>query len=143
MIAAVFAPMTTLHLTYCSAKKRDELKNSREKVAPDALYTSARIQKFVAKCREEGVPWAIFSDKFGVWLADERHEWYEKPPDSVTEAEFSALISDAARKLSPFSEVIFHVDEQTFHPLYRKLVEKLRERGVKIRVVSCTSEPIS
>ena len=77
-----------IFLTYCSWQKDDSFKKTNEAVTPDRLYTSDRIQNFIRACREAGAFWAIFSDAYGVWFPGERKEWYDKPPDEVTPAEF-------------------------------------------------------
>ena len=43
------------------------------------------------KCKEKKVEWAIFSDLYGIWFPSIKHEWYEKPPNTVTEEEFKKL----------------------------------------------------
>ena len=41
---------------------------------------------------EGRVKWAIFSDYYGIWFADEKHQWYEKNPDTVTNEEYKKLL---------------------------------------------------
>lgn len=74
-----------IYITHCSAKKDDSLKNTGRKVTPDKLYIATPTQRFMNKCKEKKVNWAIFSDLYGVWFPDIEHEWYEKDPDTVTE----------------------------------------------------------
>jgi hypothetical protein len=59
-----------IYITHCSDKKDNFLKNTLKKVTPDKLYTATPIKRFISKCNEEKVNWAIFSDKYGVWFPD-------------------------------------------------------------------------
>jgi hypothetical protein len=65
--------------------------------------------------------WAIFSDKYGVWFPREKHAWYKKDPDTVSEEEFEQLASNLAEKLADFSEIWFYHNPGRFHP-HPKLV---------------------
>ena len=67
-----------IYLTHCSAKKDNSLRNSTKKMAPDKLYMATPTQRFMSQCKEQCVKWAIFSEKYGVWFPEEKHEWYEK-----------------------------------------------------------------
>ena len=57
-----------VYLTHCSAKKDDALKNTSKKVTPDKFYTASPTRRFMNKCKEKSVDWAIFSDLYGVWF---------------------------------------------------------------------------
>ncbi|MDD3933719.1 MAG: peroxide stress protein YaaA [Methanoculleus sp.] len=122
-----------IFLTYCSGQKDDSLEKSNEKVTPDRLYTSKRIQKFIRACKEAGAFWAIFSDEYGVWFPGERRKWYDKPPDAVTPAEFEQLVSRAEKSLEKY-EVFFYGDtgDPKFHQVYRDLIGRLKDAGIKI-----------
>ncbi|QQG39650.1 MAG: hypothetical protein HYS81_04750 [Candidatus Aenigmatarchaeota archaeon] len=120
-----------LYLTHCSAKKDDSLRDTVKAVGPDALYTATPTQRFMERCRSQGVRWAILSDLHGVWFPDVSHAWYEKDPNSVSVAEFVALVEDFNAKLAPFDEVIFYNNPGRFHPLYKRLVA---ESGLRDRV---------
>lgn len=126
-----------IFLTYCSGRKNDSLKNSNEAVTPDRLYTSKRIQSFIQACRAANAFWAIFSDEYGVWFPGERKKWYDKPPDTVTPAEFEQLVSRAEKSLEKY-ELFFYGDpnDSKFHPLYRDLIERLKDAGLKITLFS-------
>ena len=108
-----------------------------EAVTPDRLYTSERIQKFIKACKAAGAFWAIFSDEYGVWFPGERRRWYDKPPDTVTPAEFEQLVSRAEKSLEKY-EIFFYGDmgDSNFHPLYRDLIERLKDAGLKITLFS-------
>jgi len=97
-----------IYATHCSAKKNNSLKDSGEKVAPDELYTSRRIQRFMGVCKSKRANWAIFSDLYGVWFPTVEHRWYEKPPSSVTEKEFIGLLSDFDKQLRSYDEIWFY-----------------------------------
>ncbi len=124
-----------IYLTHCSAKKDNSLKNLKIKVTPDRLYTAAPTQRFMKKCKEKRVNWAIFSDLYGVWFPDIKHEWYEKDPDDVTEQEFNVLLNDFEQKLQSYSEIWFYHNPGRFHPLYKKL---LRETRLKDKIKGFT-----
>jgi len=119
-----------IYLTHCSAKKKASLKNTKEKVTPDILYTATPTQRFMTRCKEKGVNWAIFSDKYGVWFPHVKHEWYEKDPHTVTDYEFTQLLEDFQSKLRNYEKIYFYRNRGRFHPLYKKLlkVTKLRNR---------------
>jgi hypothetical protein len=59
-----------------------------------------------------------------VWFPEVRHEWYEKDPNTVTEAEFSVLVRDFDDKLASHSEIFFYYNPGRFHPLYERLLDR-------------------
>ncbi len=121
-----------IYITHCSAKKDELLKDTGKKVTPDRLYTATPSQRFMRRCKEKGVKWAIFSDFYGVWFPNREHKWYEKPPDTVTEKEFKNLINDFGQKLKRYDEIWFYYNPGRFHPLYKKLLRETRLKD-KIR----------
>jgi hypothetical protein len=124
--------MGRIFLTHCSAKKTTDTGTA---VAPDLLYTAKPTQRFIQRCKDVNVSWAIFSDLYGVWFPDVRHLWYEKDPRTVTESEFSVLLRDFDTKLSAYSEIYFYCNPGRFHPLYRRL---LQESALKARIALIT-----
>ena len=118
-----------IYLTHCSAKKDASLKHTGKKVTPDKLYTSVQIQRFINECKNERAQWAILSDKYGVWFPNEKHEWYDKHPDTVTEEEFKALVKDFEEKLQDFDEIYFYHNPGRFHALYKRLLKTVKTRG--------------
>lgn len=127
-----------IYVTYCSAQKDDSLKNTGIGVTPDILYTSKkRIRPFMDKCKEKGVRWAIFSDLYGIWFPEEKHAWYEKSPDDVTESEFQALLENFDKRLQKYDEIYFYRPSTVcFHSLYKRL---LNETKLRARVTLITS----
>ena len=123
--------MIRIYVTHCSAKKDDSLKHTGKKVTPHELYTATPTQRFIDKCKRMGVAWAIFSDLYGIWFPDEKHQWYNKHPDRVSEEEFSYLVRDFEEKLSNYDEIYFYHNPGRFHPLYRRL---LNEVGIKDKI---------
>lgn len=113
-----------IYITHCSAKKEPALKHIDRKVTPDKLYTATPTQRFMNKCKVNRVLWAIFSDQFGVWFPDVEHEWYEKDPDTVTQAEYEALLHSFDKNLGAYDEILFYHNPGRFHPLYRRLVQE-------------------
>ena len=130
-----------IYITYCSGKKDDSLKGKGIEVTPDRLYLSKRrIQPFISACKSKGVNWAIFSDLYGIWFPEEKHAWYEKSPDEVSETEFKDLLSDFDEKLSEYEEICFYRPSPVmFHSLYKRLLKesKMNER---IKIISSFSQ---
>jgi hypothetical protein len=87
------------------------------------------------RCKDRRVAWAIFSDKYGVWFPDVLREWYEKDPNTLTEAEFSTLLANFDSALSPYSEIFFYYNPGRFHPVYARL---LRQTALAARVKQIT-----
>jgi hypothetical protein len=124
-----------IYLTHCSHKKDQHCKETREAVPPDVLYTARPTQRFMQRCKDKKVAWAIFSDKYGVWLPEVGHEWYEKDPNTVTETEFSQLLADFDVKLSSHSQIYFYYNPGRFHPVYARL---LRQSALADRIKQIT-----
>jgi hypothetical protein len=112
--------------TFCSAKKNDYLAQSGEEVTPDVLYTSQRVQSFIARCKAKRVRWAIFSDEYGVWFPEMKHKWYERSPDDALPV-FPRLLADFDQKMKDFDVIHFcpGAGGPRIHRLYRKLVQQL------------------
>jgi hypothetical protein len=115
-----------IYITHCSAKKDTSLKNTNKKVTPDKLYTATPTQRFMNKCKEKNVNWAIFSDLYGVWFPDIEHEWYEKDPNIVTEQEFKSLLENFDQALQDYDEIWFYCNPGRFHPLYKRLLQETK-----------------
>ena len=128
-----------IYITHCSAKKDNSIKDTRKKVTPDKLYTSTRVQRFIKRCKKKKVRWAIFSDKYGVWFPYERHEWYDKHPDTVSEEEFKRLVQDFEEKLNDYDEIYFYYNPSRFHPIYKRLLKEVKVKG-KITLFSHLDE---
>ena len=128
-----------IYLTHCSARKDDSLKKTGKKVTPEVLYTATSLQRFVNECKDKKVQWAVFSDKYGVWFPKERHEWYEKDPDTVTEEEFRVLTRDFEEKLGRYDEIYFYHNPGRFHPLYKRLLKEVKVSG---KIVQFTHKEI-
>ena len=113
--------------TFCSAKKNDSLCDSGLAVSPDVLYTSRRVRHFMARCKARKVPWAIFSDKYGVWFPQMKHTWYEMSPDEPL-PQFRHLLADFDEKMKDFDIIHFcpGAGGHRVHRLYRKLVRESR-----------------
>jgi hypothetical protein len=127
-----------VYITHCAAKKDDSLKGTRIQVTPDLLYAATPTQRFMKRCKERGVHWAIFSDHYGVWFSDERREWYGDNvghPTRVTEQKFRELVTNLDERLQHFEEIHFYYNPGRFHHLYKRL---LKETALKDRVVMIT-----
>lgn len=60
-----------LHVTYCSKKKAEGI------LPPDMLYKSERIRRFINKCKDRQVSWAILSAKYGFFFPEEKKKNYD------------------------------------------------------------------
>jgi len=118
-----------IYVTHCSAKKDNSLKGTDKKVTPDRLYTAKPLQRFISRCKEKKLHWAIFSDKYGVWFPHEEHEWYEKAPATVTEQEFKNLVRDFEEKIGNYDEIYFYHNPGRFHSMYRRLLKEIKVKG--------------
>lgn len=118
-----------IYITHCSAKKDSSLRGICKKVTLDRLYTATPLQRFIRRCKEREVCWAIFSAKYGIWLPHEEHEWYEKDPDTVTKEEFENLLKNFEEKIGDYDEIYFYHNPCRFHPLYKKLLEEIKVKG--------------
>jgi hypothetical protein len=130
--------MTRIYLTHCSAKKDDTLRGTAKRVTPDRLYIATPTQRFMETCKRQSVEWAIFSDHYGVWFANEKREWYSDDvgdPNSVTEERFRWLVRNFDERLSDFDSIYFYHNPGRFHPLYARLLE---ETVLKSRLVPIT-----
>jgi len=128
-----------IYLTHCSFTKDTSLKDTGKNVTPDVLYTSQHIQRFINRCKEKNVEWAIFSDLHDVWFPSEKHAWYEKDPAKVTEEEFQHLLENFDRKLQKYDEIYFYHNPGRFHRLYKFLIEKSSLHN-RIHLISHLSE---
>ena len=113
-----------IYLTHCCAEKDPALKDTGKAVTPDKLYMATPIRRFMDECKRCNVRWAIFSDLYGVWFPQVTHEWYEKNPDTLTEAEFEALRKNFDEQLSTFSEIRFYHEPGDLHPFHRRLLRE-------------------
>lgn len=121
-----------IYITHCTRRKDDSLRGSSRKVVPNRLYTAKYIQRFMRRCIEMGVNWAIFSDLYGVWFPNERQRWYTKPSSEVTDSdwEFRWLLYSFNQRLQNYDEIWFYYCPSRIHPLYLRLLEEttLRDR---------------
>jgi hypothetical protein len=113
-----------IYLTHCSAEKDDTLRGTSVTTSPDKLYTNPEIQAFMQRCLDKGVAWAILSDRYGVWLPNVQHEWYEKHPATVTEQESRQIVAQFDLTLQAYEEIYFFVRPAAFHPFYQKVLSE-------------------
>ena len=59
-----------LYVTHCGANKNSGI------LAPQDMYKSPRIQRFVKRCESRSRPWAVLSAKYGLFFPDERKPDY-------------------------------------------------------------------
>lgn len=132
--------MGKIFVTHCSGKKDDSLRDTGNAVTPENLYTAQPLRRFVRRCKDAGVEWAIFSDKYGLVFPSHRIKWYDKSPSTVSEKEFQDLLQNFVSRLSAYDEVWFYHNPGRFHPLYKRLVTEAQLRGTKVRLFSHISE---
>lgn len=130
-----------IYITHCSAKKADVYRGTDTAVTPDVLYTSVKTQCFMRECKAKSVRWAIFSDLYGIWFPEDKHFWYEKKPDSVSECEFRALVADFDKKLNDYQEIFFYRNPGRFHRLYKRVINASRLKN-RIVLISRKSDII-
>lgn len=116
------------------------MQNTNIKFTPDQLCTSKRIQRFINKCKDKGVEWAIFSDKYGVVFPSDKIEWYEKHPNKVKEEEFQFLLKNFVERLKDNDEIWFYYHPGRFHSLYKRLIEETMKAGLNIKLFKHISE---
>jgi len=129
-----------IFVTHCSGKKDDSLCDTGIAVAPEKLYTAQPLRRFVDRCKDAEVEWAIFSDKYGLVFPSHKIKWYDKPPGKVSEQEFQKLLQNFVSRLSAYDEVWFYHNPGRFHALYKRLVTEAQVRGTKVRLFSHISE---
>lgn len=129
-----------LYFTHCCFTKDDKLKGTGKKVSPQELYKSPRIEGFVERCKEEGVEWAIFSDKYALVFPTDRIERYDKHPDDVTEEEKKQLFDKAFNTLRNYDCAYFWASTGRVHHLYRELVNVMRTLGINSKEITSKYE---
>ena len=122
-----------VYVTHCSKDKNPELELTGLKATPDVLYTSASLQAFIKYCNEHNHYWAILSDRYGVVFRYERVKWYNKPPDTVTEAEFEVLAKNFIDRLSECDEIYFHQRAGETHPFFQRIIDRAIDQGMIIK----------
>ena len=124
--------MKSIYVTHCSRDKDPRIEKSGEKVSPERLYTSEGLQRFIRFCKMNRYDWAVFSDHYGVVFPEEKINWYSKPPDTVTEVEFSELLRSFTTRLAEFDEIWFQHRPGENHPVFKRIIEKALEQGMKV-----------
>ena len=133
-----------VYITHCAAKKDDSLRGTGKEVTPDQLYIATPTQRFMTRCKERGVRWAIFSDYYGVWFSNERHGWYGDDvgdPNRITEVKFRELVRDFDERLRDFAEIYFYYNPGRFHRLYKRLLEETALKG-RVKMITHLSDII-
>src|SRR5262245_874196 len=97
-----------IYIRHCAAKKDTALRGTARRVPPDLLYGATPTQRFMSRCKRLGVPWAIFSDYYGVWFSHEKREWYGDDvgdPNRITESKFQELVKNFDDRLKGYGEI--------------------------------------
>jgi hypothetical protein len=77
--------------------------------------------------------------QYGIWFPEGKHEWYEKDPNTVTEAEFKILKKNVHDLLAPYSEVHFYHNPGRFHSFYAKLIRESNLTN-RVKIISHLSD---
>lgn len=115
--------MVDIYLTHCSKEKDLNLKGTNREVTPNILYTETGIQRFMKRCIEKKVRWAILSDNYGIFFSYEKHGWYAKPPDTVSPEEEQKILRDFDEKLGSFDTIYFFIRPDSYHPFYDHILK--------------------
>jgi hypothetical protein len=129
----VESKLKILYFTHCCAKKDDSLRGTGKRVSPLELYLASPTQRFMRRCIEVGVEWAIFSDEHAFLFPEDRIEWYEKDPNTLSSVEKEGLFNKAYEVLKNYHLAYFYCNPGRLHPVYRELVNDMKKRGVNIR----------
>lgn len=128
--------LKVLYFTHCCAKKDDSLRDTGRRVSPLELYLATPTQRFMRRCIEIGVEWAIFSDKHAFLFPKDKVEWYEKDPNTLSPAEKEGLFIEAYDVLKNYDLACFYYNPGRLHPVYRELVNDMKKRGITIREIT-------
>ena len=121
--------MKVLYFTHCCARKDDSLKGTEKRVLPITLYLATPTQRFMKKCIDSEVDWAIFSDEFAFVFPNDRILWYEKHPDTLSKAEKKKLLTKAFEVLNDYDVAYFYYNPGRIHPFHLELIDEMRKRG--------------
>lgn len=116
-----------LFITYCSKKKLDYSNCGAQLLLPSDLYISSRVQTFICFCKKHKYTWAIFSDYYGLVFENDKISWYDKSPNLVTDKEYYELLENTINQLKNHNKIFFYYNSETFHLLYRRLVNDLKK----------------
>lgn len=105
-------------------------------VPPAQLYQATPTQRFMRNCEQIGVEWAIFSDKYGFVFPNDRIQWYEKHPSTVTSSEKEKLFNDANSLLQRYDLAYFYYNPGRIHPFYLELAIEMRRRGRVVQEIT-------
>ena len=100
------------------------------------LYLSTPTQRFMRRCTDAGVEWAIFSDKFAFVFPNNRIPWYDKHPSTLTYTEKRELFDDAFKVLKDYDLAYFYYNPRRLHPFYQELVDEMGRRGRNIEKIT-------
>lgn len=124
--------MKLLFITHCSKKK-----SNISKGMPEKLYSATFLQRFISRCKNERVNWAILSDKHGLVFPDSEIENYELSPDKVMKNKEMTLklYSQVKSQLKGYN-ILFYHNPGRFHPFYKKLANELVRNGYNLTLIS-------
>lgn len=107
-----------LYVTYCSAKKNKGV------FPPDRLYKSKRISRFINRCKEVKVNWAILSALYGFVFPDQQIKDYNVTMRSDKKYWLGIVVVKDGKKLS-VKESIDHIEN-----LSRVLLQQTSQKQI-------------
>jgi len=150
-IGDVDTAKVTLFVTHCGKEKK------RGVFPPNEMYLSSRIQRFVKRGQEQGLPWAILSAKYGLFFPDEKkHDYDVTMRPCVSKPGYFLNIRVITKKVLSREEsnsYVIKLREDVRHQLEAKRIQKVtfytggRQRGVAYIAFlhhakdNCTSTP--
>ncbi|KXB03303.1 hypothetical protein AKJ45_01970 [candidate division MSBL1 archaeon SCGC-AAA261F19] len=111
--------MTSNYITYCSAKKRES-----GKWTPDKLYISQRIDRFVERCKDKSLDWAIFSALYGFFFPQQKKSAYDVTMKTDYDYWLGVAVIRNKEKLSRVES------EKHLSQLIRKIKQQAKDRDI-------------
>jgi len=110
-----------LYMTYCCRQKHFSILPQ----TPEKLYISKRIKQFFDFVKANNLPFAVFSDKYGVVFSNEKIMWYDVPPGKVRNRTklFTRALTELRRR--GISKICFWAPAP-LEPLYKEFIKELR-----------------
>lgn len=92
-----------LYVTYCSGEKIEGIH------PPDVLYVSNRITRFVERCKNAEVNWAIFSALYAFFFPEEKKKDYDVTLKTDRNCWLGIVVIEDGRKL-PYEQSKNHIE---------------------------------
>jgi hypothetical protein len=106
-------------LFHCSAKKNADLKNGQARVTPISCILPLLLNASLVSAETRELVGPFFPTSMAHGL--QTHEWYEKNPNRVTEAEFNHIVREFNKSLREFDGIHFYHNPGRFHRLQKAI----------------------